>query len=279
MNRLSELEYLGLSPAKRKLYDIGMFFVDLPRNLLGALKKIPLGIWKALCAIGGFFKEIGGIFARGDWKTRLSFFIMGFGQFFRRQIGRGIIFLLMEITFVCFMVFFGFNYLADMGTLGTVAVEKTLNEYGLEILTYKDNSLKILLYGVLTIFFVVGFVFTWVINVKQNGLAQQLIEKGIRPKAFKDDITEMMGSEIHIHGECKDGKSVILRVQIADMSDEEQTNLLKRDTIAFTIRERTINLFDTQDGRNLAVADAVAVPKAEEKKPSEKTEKKKKSGR
>lgn len=197
MKRLPELEYLGLSPAKRKLYDIGMFFVDLPRNLLNALKKIPLGIWKGLCAVGDFFKEIGGIFARGDWKTRLSFFIMGFGQLFRRQIGRGIIFLLMEIIFVCFMVFFGFDYLADMGTLGTVAVEKTLNEYGLEILTYKDNSLKILLYGVLTIFFIVGMIYTWVINVKQNGLAQELIEKGIRPKAFKDDLKSLADEQYY----------------------------------------------------------------------------------
>lgn len=197
MKRLPELEYLGLSPAKKFGYNFCVFFCELPKKILNLLLKIPKGIWACLCAIGGFFKEIGGIFAKGDWKTRVSFFIMGFGQFFRHQIGRGLIFLLMEAVFICFMAFFGFDYLLDMGTLGEVAVEKTLNEYGLEILTYKDNSLKILLYGVLTIFFVVGFIYTWVINVRQNALAQKLIEKGVRPKAFKDDIKSLADEQYY----------------------------------------------------------------------------------
>lgn len=79
-------------------------------------------------------------------------------------------------------------------------------------------------------------------------------------------VTEMMGSEIHIHGECSDGKKVILRVQIADMTDEEQDELLKRKTVSFTLRERTINLFDAGDGRNIAVENAVPVPVTERQK-------------
>lgn len=197
MRKLPELEYLGLPPIKQFGYNFCLFFAELPSNFLKALKKIPSGIWRLLCSIGRFFAEIGGIFKNGDWKTRLSFFIMGFGQFFRHQIGRGIIFLLMEIIFVCFMIFFGFDYLAGMGTLGEVAVEKTLNEYGLEIITYKDNSLKILLYGVLTICFIAGFIGTWIMNVKQNGLAQKLIEKGIRPKAFKDDLKSLADEQYY----------------------------------------------------------------------------------
>ena len=77
-------------------------------------------------------------------------------------------------------------------------------------------------------------------------------------------VTEMMGSELHIHASCELGKDVILRVQIADMSDEEQTELIKRKKFAFTLRERTVNVFDPEDGRNLAVENAVAVPKKQE---------------
>ncbi|MBR6046211.1 MAG: sn-glycerol-3-phosphate ABC transporter ATP-binding protein UgpC [Ruminococcus sp.] len=79
-------------------------------------------------------------------------------------------------------------------------------------------------------------------------------------------VTEMMGSELHIHAECTDGKPVILKVQIAELSDEEQTKLLRQHEVRFTVRERTVNLFSKEDGRNLAVADAVPVP--EEKKAS-----------
>lgn len=93
----------------------------------------------------------------------------------------------------------------------------------------------------------------------------------------KIKVTEMMGSEIHIHCESAGGKAVILRVQIADMSDKEQTELLKRQNISFTFRERTINLFDSEDGRNLAIKDAVPVPKPQESKPVEEPKKKKKS--
>ncbi len=94
-------------------------------------------------------------------------------------------------------------------------------------------------------------------------------------------VTEMMGSEIHIHAECGDGKKIILRVQIADMTDEEQVELLKRTSISFTLRERTINLFDTEDGRNIAVENAVPVPKKAEQtvieEPKDKKRKNKKS--
>ena len=85
--------------------------------------------------------------------------------------------------------------------------------------------------------------------------------KGIRASI---KVTEMMGSELHIHAECVDGKKIILKVQIADLTDEEQQRMLERKEVLFTIRERTINLFDKADGRNLAVENAVAVP--EEKK-------------
>ncbi len=74
-------------------------------------------------------------------------------------------------------------------------------------------------------------------------------------------VTEMMGSEIHIHGECFGSKKVIIKVQASDMTEEEQTELLKRSFVSFSLRERTINLFDVDDGRNLAVENAVPVPK------------------
>ncbi|MBQ8786295.1 MAG: sn-glycerol-3-phosphate ABC transporter ATP-binding protein UgpC [Oscillospiraceae bacterium] len=86
------------------------------------------------------------------------------------------------------------------------------------------------------------------------------------PNSIKADVkvTEMMGSEIHIHAVYAEGKKIILKVQIADMDDQEQVDLLKRTTLSFTLRERTINLFDSEDGRNLAVENAVPVPKKQE---------------
>ena len=73
----------------------------------------------AFKAIGTDIKDIGTTFAKGDWKTRVSFLIMGFGQFTRKQWVRGIAFLGAEVLFILYMVFFGAGYLKDIGTLGT----------------------------------------------------------------------------------------------------------------------------------------------------------------
>ncbi len=197
MKRMPELSYLAMPPYKQKLYDIGMWFAAIPEKLWNLLKAIPRGIWKGLCAIGRFFRELCMMFAEGDWKTRTSFVVMGFGQFFRRQAGRAVLFLLLEAVFIWFMIGFGGNYLSGLRTLGESATEVTLNEYGLELVTYKDNSLKILLYGVLTIFFIVGFVYTWVLNVRQNYTAQKLIEEGIRPKSAKEDIKSLADEQYY----------------------------------------------------------------------------------
>ena len=101
------------------------------------------------------------------------------------------------------------------------------------------------------------------------------------PNSIKADVTvtEMMGSEIHIHALYDGNKKIILKVQIADMEDKEQLDLLRRTTINFTLRDRTINLFDPDDGRNLAVEDAVPVPKKQEVISTAEEVKDKKKGR
>ena len=92
----------------------------------------------------------------------------------------------------------------------------------------------------------------------------------IRPAGSKNTIkarmkvTEMMGSEMHIHADCGMDKDVILRVQTADLDEEAQVELMARKDFEFSIRQRTINLFDPEDGRNLAVENAVPVPKKAE---------------
>lgn len=57
--------------------------------------------------IAGFFKGVGNAFgligtafSKGDWKTKLSFIIMGFGSLMRKQFARGIAFLAVEILYI-----------------------------------------------------------------------------------------------------------------------------------------------------------------------------------
>ena len=106
--------------------------------------------------IGNDIKEIGVTFKDGDWKTRLSFVIMGFGPLMRKLYARGIAFLALEILFFYYLFSFGLGYLVKFGTLGTQ--ESGWSDTGLRV--YGDNSFLILLYGLLTIIIIVGFIFS-----------------------------------------------------------------------------------------------------------------------
>ena len=60
-----------------------------------------------------------------------------------------------------------------------------------------DNSFKILLYGVLTIFFIVAFIYTWRLNVKQNRIAEGILKSGKKLKSGKDDLRSMVDDKFH----------------------------------------------------------------------------------
>ena len=54
----------------------------------------------------------------GDWITRLSFLIMGFGNIVRKQFVKGLSFLVLESIFIYFMIKNGASLLTDFFHLG-----------------------------------------------------------------------------------------------------------------------------------------------------------------
>lgn len=133
-------------------------------------------------------KEIGQTFAHGDWKTKVSFLIMGFGPLMRGQILRGIAFLASEIAFIWYMVAFGAKYLKDIGTLGTVQGGFDENY----IYTYGDNSFFILLFGVLSLFLIVLFIYVWRLNVRVNLNEEKRLKEGRALATVKQDFRSLL---------------------------------------------------------------------------------------
>ena len=142
-------------------------------------------------------------FERGGWKTKLSYFIMGFGCFARGQYLRGCLFLLFEIVFIGYMVFGGGGYwLSMLPSLGKVEPTKTtaidsITGREVEVPVYGDNSFKILLYGVLTIFFVVAFIYTLVTSIRMDRKAEIIERSGKKLKSGKDDLRSMVDDQFH----------------------------------------------------------------------------------
>ena len=189
---MTELEFLRLSKPAKMGYKLLNFFKNLPQALLGKLKAFVMFFVNIFVGLCNEVKDIILTYKNGDWKTRVSFTVMGFGSCARGQWLRGILFFLFQTIFNLYIIFFGGAYLAKFNTLGTVATSRVGR-----VTVYGDNSFLILLYGILTIFFVLAFVYTWRVNVKQNKLAEEVLKAGKKLKYGKDDIAALVDSQFH----------------------------------------------------------------------------------
>ena len=204
MNKISDLEYLKLNKLEKLIYKLKLFFLSIPEKLLNLCKKIGKSFVKFFTKIGNIFTDLVQTFKNGDWKTKVSYGIMGFGNLTRGQIFRGLLFLLFEIVFILYMAFVGVKWLGQLGSLGDVAKIQYMDKVEIAgviietpITIYVDNSFKILLYNVLTIFFIIGFIFTWYTNIKQNKIAESIIASGKKLKSAKDDLHSLLDDQFH----------------------------------------------------------------------------------
>ena len=198
MKQYSDLEYLKLSRGQKLLYRLLRFLISIPVGIGHFFAKAGRGIAAGARALGREIADIGSTFVHGDWKTKTSFLVMGFGNLARGQILRGVLFLLFEIIFIGYMVLTGGYWLSMLPSLGKEGPTETYNEiFDTYTTTYHDNSFKILLYGVLTIFFIIAFIYTWRVNVKQNKMAEKILASGKKLKSGKDDLRSVVDDQFH----------------------------------------------------------------------------------
>lgn len=193
---MADLEYLSLSSGKRFFYKIKRgfknfgkgflkFFENIPHYLANFFKKL----WKIISSPFHFFRY-------GNFKSRLSFIVFGFGHFTNGQIFRGILFLLYEIGFVAFMVFFGWQYISKFGTLGTLDPQAVLNERGVPTGEY-DNSFQILLYSILTMVVILATIVIWYINIKQAFEIHKMKQINQKLTTGVDDLRQLGNKYYH----------------------------------------------------------------------------------
>ncbi len=145
--------------------------------------------------IGKELKETGLTFKEGDWKTKVSFLIMGFGSLMRKYYLRGIAFLAIEVLYIWYMAAFGAGYLAKFSTLGTV---ETHMDPATFLTVYGDNSFLILLWGLLTIILTFFFVLIWFMNVRENRNEEQCLKEGKKVPSVKEDLYQLLDAKFHV---------------------------------------------------------------------------------
>ena len=189
---MNDLDYLRLSKPQKFLHGLKKFFFGLPGKLAGALKGLLLWVAGLFKSIGRFLMDLVHTYVQGDWKTKVSYTVMGFGSVARGQWMRGLLFFLFQTVFNLYTWFFGRTYLGKLATLGTVETAKKGR-----VTVYGDNSFLILLYGVLTIFFIAAFLYTWYVNIKQNKLSEMVLKSGRKLKSAKDDLASLLDTQFH----------------------------------------------------------------------------------
>ena len=200
MTNLTDLEYLKLNKFRKFVHNFLSFFANLPKRIVGFFKKVGQLFVKLFNLFIGALKFIGQTFVKGDWKTKISYFVMGFGNAARGQWLRGIMFFAIEVAFIVYMILVGGPNIAKLGTLGTIATYTKTQVIGgitVETTVYGDNSFKILLYGVLSFFFMFAFVFSWYLNIKQNAIAEEILAKGKPLKSGKQDVQSLVDDQFH----------------------------------------------------------------------------------
>ena len=101
-------------------------------------------------------------FKNNDTSGRLSFFLFGASSFKHKQYTNGVLFALFEVGYILFMALFGGNAIFMLGTLGVTAVQEVCDETGMFCQKVpKDNSIMILIYGLLSVLSIILFLYMW----------------------------------------------------------------------------------------------------------------------
>ena len=198
MKQLTDLEYLRLSKGKRLLHKLGSFFASIPAGIVNGLASLGRGIKKAAVGLRDNVADIFTTFREGDWSAKASFLVMGTGNMAHGQWLRGLLFLLFEVVFIVYMITGGTYWLSMLPSLGKQGPTLEYDPiYDIDVVTYHDNSFKILLYGVLTIFFIIALIYTWRVNIRQNKLIAQIERSGKKLKSGKDDLRSLVDDQFH----------------------------------------------------------------------------------
>lgn len=205
MLQLDALDYLKLNKWQKFVYNLKKFFVGIPHwfavkftKLGRVIKDLALKFWANLVDIWTTFKN-------GSWKTRVSYLVMGFGSVMHGQWLRGLAFFLLEAVFIVYMILAGGYWLSMFGTLGTQGTHYEMRPVEIlpdvfeeaEVEIAGDSSFKILLYGLITIFFIIALIYVWRLNVKQCRICDEITRSGKKVKSSKDDVKSMLDDEFH----------------------------------------------------------------------------------
>lgn len=137
--------------------------------------------------------------SNGDTFTKLSMLLNGIGLIKHKQIVKGVIVLVLEIAYIFYMATAGIASILALPALGENEQGKVWNE-AKQVYEYSagDNSLLILLFGIVTIFVTLGFIVLWILQIKQSYKCQKQLENNQHVNNMREDIKSLFDGNLHI---------------------------------------------------------------------------------
>lgn len=162
------------------------------------VKKFFIGFKNVLQSVGNGIINFFRVFIKGNMITKLSFIIMGLGCALRGQLIKGFLYFAMGLSYILYMVTFGWHYLKDIGTLGKATQYQVWDE---ELQIYRnlpgDNSMLILLFSAVTIIITIIMIVFYVKSVSASYKTELLKKEGKKPSTFKEDIKSLFNENFH----------------------------------------------------------------------------------
>ncbi|MFR7902396.1 carbohydrate ABC transporter permease [Eshraghiella crossota] len=124
-------------------------------------------------------------------QVKLSCFVMGLGQIANRQIVKGILYLMCLGLFLAYMFTLGINDLKGLFTLGTVEADTWLGIKG-------DDSIMMLLRGILAVFAIVVVVIIYINNIKDIIHTEELKNKGKELPTFMKALKKFLDRKFYV---------------------------------------------------------------------------------
>ena len=171
------------------------------------------------------------VFKYGDIFTKLSFVVFGLSNLVRGQLVKGLTFLGLEIAYLYYMITAGIANIGGLATLGTQQQGMQINPTtGIIEVVQGDNSMLILLWGVVTVIISAAFICLWLVQIYSGENARRCHLRGKKAPTFIEDVKSLFDSNIH---------KLLLAVPVAGLVIFTVMPLLYMILMAFTNYDST----------------------------------------
>lgn len=132
-------------------------------------------------------------------KNILNYIIMGYANIVSGQIIKGLLFFILQLSYIFYFIFIGIKNFIGLITLGTNLQGWVYDEkQEINILTQGDNSMILLIYGVSAIVITILFIVLYFVYLGSIKKLRDNFSNGVHINNFKEDLATLIDEKFHV---------------------------------------------------------------------------------